>query len=416
MKLLIEGKNKLTGEIKVSGAKNAALKMIAAALLTNEEVVLKNIPQIIDVKKMAEIARLLGAGVKWDHNTLSIIADKIETHILPDTPTRSLRGSVVFVGALLARTGKATLPDPGGCAIGARPLTGHTDILTQLGVEITTKAGQSYFVKRKRPPSTVKLLERSVTATENALIYSALSDNTVSIGNVAAEPEIDDLIVMLNSMGAKIERISPRTIRVTGVSKLKGTTHQIMGDRIEAGTWMVAGLLLGDNLRISGFNSMHLSMPIKIAQAVGGNILDEQKHIIVSKSKLKATSLKTAVYPGFPTDLQSPFGLLLTQAVGRSIIYEALFSDRLKYLEQLNAMGAKTSLIDERRARIDGPTPLKGTIIESVDLRAGATVVLAGLIAEGQTVVEKAEIIDRGYEDIEHKLSAIGANIERIVD
>jgi len=416
MKLIIGGENALKGEIAVSGAKNAALKMIAAALLTSDEVVLKNTPQILDVKKMADIAQLLGAQIKWDNDTLSIKANKLETHILPDVPTQSLRGSVVFVGALLARIGKAVLPCPGGCAIGARPLTEHTDILTQMGVEVLVKGDKYHFTKKKNIPNNVRLLERSVTATENAIIYSVLSDCTVSITNTVAEPEVDDLIAMLSEMGAKIERVSPKIIKVVGVSKLRGTTHHIIGDRIEAGTWMVAGLLLGENLRISGFNTTHLSMPIKIAQAIGGNILAEQKHITVNKSKLKATSIKTAVYPGFPTDLQSPFGLLLTQAVGKSIIYEALFSDRLKYLEQLNAMGAKTTIMDERRAFIEGPTKLKGSVIESVDLRAGATVVLAGLIAVGQTVVAKAEIIDRGYERIEYKLKSIGADIERVAN
>ena len=256
--------------------------------------------------------------------------------------------------------------------------------------------------------------ERSVTATENAIMYLAKSDYKVTLKNVAAEPEIDDLINLLNKAGAKISRLGPSSIMVVGKDKLSQVNHSIIGDRIEAGTWMVAGLLIGDKLEITGFNPDYLKLPIKLIKKIGGNIKISGNSVIVNKSKLSATNIKTAVYPGFPTDLQSPFGLLLTQANGKSTIDETLFNDRLRYLEELNNMGAQTITETQNKAIINGPTKLVGRRIESIDLRAGATMVLAGLIADGETTVEKAEIIDRGYEKIDSKLSKVGASIKRI--
>lgn len=414
MKLQIKQTQKLSGVIKVSGAKNAALKMIAASILIDGKVVLDNTPYITDVIKMSEIVEAIGGKVAWSGNKLTIDTSDVKESLLPVRLSKSLRGSVVFVGPLLSRLKKVVLPWPGGCAIGKRPLTTHVDLFRDLGVTVKQYNQRYEFKISSRPPKEVSLDERSVTATENAIMYLAKSDYKVTLKNVAAEPEIDDLIDMLNNAGARIKRISSSSIDIVGVDSLHSVKHKIIGDRIEAGTWIVAGLLLGDKLKITGFDPEHLKLPIDILKKIGGDIKISNDSVIVKKSKLSATDIKTAVYPGFPTDLQSPFGLLLTQANGKSTIDETLFNDRLRYLEELNNMGAQTITETQNKAIINGPTKLVGRRIESTDLRAGATMVLAGLIADGETTVEKAEIIDRGYEKIDSKLSKVGASIKRI--
>ena len=415
MKLQIKQASKLTGHIKVSGAKNAALKMIAASILIDGKLRLYNTPYITDVIKMSEIVEAIGGNVEWSGNKLTIETNRIKEYLLPVRLSKSLRGSVVFVGPLLSRFKKVILPWPGGCAIGKRPLTTHVDLFRDLGVTVKQQNKRYEFKVVKNPPEVVTLKERSVTATENAILYLARSDFNVTIKNAAAEPEIDDLIVMLNKAGTKIKRTNTSTINVNGVRVLTSTRHNIYGDRIEAGTWMVAGLLLGDKLRITGFNPDHLKAPIELAKKIGGDIkVISERAIEVNKSDLQATNIKTEVYPGFPTDLQSPFGLLLTQANGKSTIYETLFNDRLRYLEELKNMGAQATILSDNKAEINGPTKLIGRRIESTDLRAGATMVLAGLIAEGESVVDNAEIIDRGYENIDSKLSGVGVSIKRI--
>jgi UDP-N-acetylglucosamine 1-carboxyvinyltransferase len=419
MKFIIQGGSKLQGRVVVSGAKNAALKMIAATILIKGKCLLTNVPRIIDVERMAEILEILGGNVRWSGNNLSIDTTHVNAHALPVRISQKLRGCIVFIGPLLARFGKTTLPFPGGCAIGSRPLTAHIEAFKALGVtieELEKGLSRRYeFRVNKNINKSVKLVERSVTATENILMFGVGHNKALTINNAAAEPEIDDLIAFLNQCGAQIKRQSPTKIIITPSGTLTGTKHQIGGDRIEAGTWMVAGTLLGKKLQIEGFNPRDLSAPIEFIKKCGGRVKLNPTGVTVSAAKrLEAQNLTTAVYPGFPTDLQSPFGLLLTQANGQSRINETLFNNRLKYLEELKNMGAEVIIKSPHEVIINGPTKLKGSIINSIDLRAGATMILAGMIAEGTTTVNQAETIDRGYESIEKKLTMLGADITRV--
>lgn len=414
MKFLVEKSDNITGTIKVSGAKNAALKMIAAAILMKGSIELKNAPRITDVENMLLILKTIGGTYKWVGNKLLLDTTNVNKYKLPIRIAKSLRGSVVYVGALLARFGKAELPFPGGCAIGKRPITAHIDAFRQMGVAVSQKGTSYIFSNRKDPQKTIHLSERSVTATENALLYAVGANYKITLSNVAAEPEIDDLITLLNKAGARIKRLSPQKIFVDKYQKLHAVSHEIIGDRIEAGTWMVAALMCANKLKITGFNPKYLSTPVSLLKNHGGNIKVSSDYIEVKKSHLTGTNFTTDVYPGFPTDLQSPFGLLLTQAHGKSQIYEKLFNDRLKYLSELKSMGASINILSDQKASIDGPAKLFGKVIESTDLRSGVTFVLAGMIADGKTTIEKAEIIDRGYEKVDDKLSAVGANIKRI--
>ena len=416
MKLKLTGDNTLRGEIIVSGAKNAALKMIAAAVMIDGVVVLHNTPRIIDVEKMAEIFENIGGKIKWQGNTLTLDGRTITTGILPYELVVKLRGAVTYVGPLLTRFDNVTLPFPGGCNIGKRPLTAHISVFDEAGVDIEHRPTEYRFHRGDELPAVIALIERSVTATENIIMYLAKSSqpNTVTIDNVACEPEIDDLITLLNSAGAKIVRNSPDQVTVESVAKLHGVEHTIIGDRIEAGTWVIAGILMGDKLKISGFNPEFLYEPLELLASHGGDIEIFSDSVVVNRSKIAAFDINTAVYPGFPTDLQSPFGLMLTQSSGMGNIAENLFDDRLKYLDELKSMSAHLDILSDKEAQIYGPSELVGKTIASTDLRAGATFVIAGLIAKGSTVVEKADIIDRGYENIDKKLSKVGAKILRI--
>lgn len=413
MKFIIEGKKPLRGEIKVSGAKNAALKMIAASLLIDGKTTIRNTPDIVDVANMLKIAGKVGSNSIRHGDVVDIERNESDVFNLPASLTGALRGAIVFIGSLLATRGKATLPVPGGCAIGRRPITAHIDIFNKLGVK-TTKIGDTYHFEMVRDPSPkAELIEQSVTATENAILYLCKSKYRVLLQNCALEPEIDDLMLMLNNAGARMKRVGRNDIQIKGVPKLAPTTHTIIGDRVEAGTWIVAGLLLGNPLKVSGFDPRTLMAPIEIIKKMGGTIDIEQDAVRVKKSQMKSANITTDVYPHFPTDLQSPFGLLLTQCAGKSSINEKLFNDRLKYLDELKLMGANVNRVSVHRAEIVGPTPLTAKHIHSTDLRAGATMVLAGLVAEGKTIVDGAKIIDRGYESIDDKLRKVGASINR---
>lgn len=419
MKFIIKGDSVLGGTIKVGGSKNTALKLIAASVIIDGPITLSNVPKITDVERMVEIFCTLGGQANWSNGQLILDGRTINQQTLPVRITQRLRGSVVFIGPLLARFGKAFLPFPGGCAIGERPLTAHLDLFEQCGVsveEIDGGANNKYsFTYSGHAPKRIKLVERSVTATENAIMFGVGIKTNLVISNAAAEPEIDDLIEFLNRAGANVRRISLTSIRISKYTKLTTVKYHIKGDRIEAGTWMVAGALLGNNLVIEGLDPSYLTSPLEMLKECGIKYSLAKDTITISKAKaISPINLITAVYPGFPTDLQSPFGLLLTQANGKSLINEGLFDNRLSYLNELNTMGAKTHIKNTHQAVINGPTPLSGTKIESLDLRAGATMILAGLIASGTTEVKNAEIIDRGYENIDQKLRKVGANIKRI--
>ena len=419
MKFIIRGGRELSGSITVGGSKNTALKLIAATLIINGTTTLLNVPKITDIERMLEILGSLGAEARWSGHKLVISTSDANQQILPVRISRKLRGSVVFIGPLLARFGKAFLPFPGGCAIGERPLTAHLQLFRECGVrirEVGRGDSKKYsFTIAGQLKTRVRLNERSVTATENAILLGVGLNRKLNIANAAAEPEIDDLIDFLCRAGANIKRLSPADIAISSHDKLEGLTYSIKGDRIEAGTWLAAGALLGKKLVVKGFDPAYLKAPLLFLKKMGAEFSIGRNFITISRAlKLRARNLTTAVYPGFPTDLQSPFGLLLTQATGTATVEETLFDNRLRYLQELESMGAAVRLNSPHVALITGPSPLHGTRIDSLDLRAGATMILAGLIARGQTTVNNAEIIDRGYENVNQKLKKVGADIKRI--
>ena len=417
-KFEIEGGFKLHGTIPISGAKNAALKILPASILADSTSEISNMPNISDIDVMLDILRSIGAKIEISDHTTVIDPTNISSYKPDADLMKHLRGSIVLIGPLLAKFGKAEFSQPGGCLIGARPIDDHLDIFRQMGVKITLK-GDKYILNGKPKASDVVLNKLSVTATENAIMASVLSLGTTHIHVAAAEPEIADLADFLNKMGAKITGAGTHDIVIEGVSKLRGAKHHILPDRLEAGTYLMAALATNSELKIGPVIPDHLSLVVKKLEAAGANIeiVEEngQKYFQTRKCKgLKGVDIDTRTYPGFPTDLQSPAVTLLTQAEGTSHIFETLFEGRFLYLEELMTMGAKAEIISQHIINIKGKTNLKGKEIFSRDLRGGAALVIAGLIANGKTIINGLEFIDRGYEDMDGKLRTAGAHIKRV--
>lgn len=420
-KFVIEGPSKLNGEISVLGAKNVALKLIAAAVLIKAPITLTNMPDIVDARNMLEI--LKHAGAEFEQNGHEV---KIDTSNLsngdPDAKLmEKLRASVVLIGPYLARFGRVNIPRPGGCAIGTRPINIHLDAFEQMGVKILHKENGGcndnlYHLSCDNLYGTdIKLKEASCTATENVMMAAVLANGKTMIHNAAKEPQIIDLANFLNEAGASVQGAGTSVIEIIGTEKLHGLEYKIMPDPIETGTFACLAIVTKSKIKITECKPDDLRAFLDKISEIGVSIEVGENYIeIVDSKNLKATTISTAVYPGFPTDLQAPIGLVLTQASGISQIKENLFENRLGYLDELNKMGAHTEIINNHTANISGPTKLHGAKIESLDLRAGATVLLAGLCAEGKTIIENAEIIDRGYENIEVRLVKLGARIKRI--
>lgn len=426
MRFAIEGGHPLKGEIEVMGMKNAATPILAATLLTSEPVILKNVPKITDVQRMIEILKSLGSEIEYlDEHSLRINNQNVSLHRLNKDAVCKMRSSILLMGPLLVRFGQVEMPEPGGCIIGNRPIETHLYALEQLGAKIERKNGFYGLRARQLKCATIILPEFSVTATENALMAASLTPGKTVIKLAAAEPHVQDLCYFLNKMGARIKGIGTHTLIIDGVKKLKGTEHTIIPDQIEIGTFAVAAAITRSKIKI-----------FAKAEAASGekNIFSEYLDIILLKLKqigvkfdvgnnylqiypslnLRAFKLQTMPYPGFPTDLQAPFGVLATQCHGTSLIQDPLFEGRMSYISELIKMGANAIVADPHRVIITGPTPLYGQEIKSFDLRAGATLIIAGLVASGQTIINQAEVVDRGYERIEERLSALGAKIKRI--
>ncbi len=418
----IQGKKQLKGKITISGAKNAALKIIPAAILGNSPSIIKNVPKIADIFKMDEILQSIGAKVTFSDNTFTVDPTGIESTTPDDKLVKKLRGSIVLIGPLLAKYGKATFCQPGGCLIGARPIDDHTDLFEQLGVKISyNETENKYFFNGKPRAGKVVLKAMSVTATENAIMATVLSPGITEIHVCAAEPEIADLAKFLNSMGAKIAGAGTHEITIEGVKELRGTEHEILPDRIEAGTYIITAVATNSELEIGPIIPDHLSLVLKKLENVGARfeIIEKDGRSYFHSHKhgqLIAQNIDTRPYPGFPTDLQSPYAVLMTQAKGETQIFETIFEGRFRYLEELILMRASLEIENPRTFVINGPTNLIGTEISSRDIRGGAAVVIAALIAEGETVINDIEFIDRGYEDMDGKLRAVGAKMERITE
>jgi UDP-N-acetylglucosamine 1-carboxyvinyltransferase len=415
-KLIIEGGRPLRGEVLISGSKNAALPILAASLLSAGESIIENCPNLIDISVLCEILEDLGAKITHNHSTLAIDTGKVAGGAPKDKLISQLRGSVLVLGPLLARFGKVRLAHPGGDKIGPRPIDVHLNVMKVLGAKVCINADNYSVEAEKLKGAKIVLSEMSVTATENAMMAACLAEGVTEIRMAAAEPEIVNLADFLRSMGAKITGDGTHVIKVEGVNHLLGPGKiTVMPDRLEAVTFAIAAAVTQGDILIKGFRANDLDAVVNSLREanVKIEILNDNEARVQHSSFLKAIKIRTDVYPGFPTDLQAPFAVLLTQANGTSTIFETMYAGRLNYALELIRMGADITLIDQHRLQIVGPTPLRGKEIDSLDIRAGATLILAGLIAEGKSTLASFEVVDRGYEKIEEKLSSLGAAVKR---
>ena len=419
-KFLIEGGRRLEGTVRISGAKNSALPAMAAALLTSEPVHLKNIPRVRDIITMGKLLAHMSARVQAPElppTDMTIQAEKISLAEAPYELVRTMRASILTLGPLIGRLGYARVSLPGGCAIGARPLDLHLKALETMGAEISTSFG---YVEGRAPGSGrlrgghIVFEKITVTGTENVLMAAALAAGETLIENAAREPEVTDLTELLKKMGAQIEGAGTSTLRVRGVDRLHGATHVIIADRIETGTFLVAGGITAGELELVGCAPQHLGAVIGKLTEVGVEIRQEgtDRLRVRGGGKLVSSDVTTEEYPGFATDMQAQYMALMTQATGASVITETIFENRFLHASEMVRMGANIT-IEGRQAVVRGPTPLGGTGVIASDLRASASLVLAGLVARGETIVDRVYHIDRGYERIEEKLSAVGARIRR---
>lgn len=409
---IIEGGKKLEGEVKISGSKNASLPIIASCILNSDITKLYNVPNIHDTQITLKILKLLGCKVKKNNNKIEINSKKMNKTKIPEDLMRQMRSTVVLAGAILGRFKEVTFSYPGGCDIGARPIDLHLKSFEKLGIQIEEEAGFIKCKTNKIKPADIHLDFPSVGATENIILATVLSEGITTVTNAAMEPEIEDLANILNKMGAKIEGAGTNNIKIIGVKKLKQVGYTIMPDRIEAGTFLCAGAVTGGKIKVLNVCPKHLKPVLDKLQEAGCNIKINNNEIFMQAPKrLKPIEIKTMPYPGFPTDLQSIFGGMLTIAKGTSIIVENIFENRYKYIQELNRMGAKIT-IEGKTAIIKGVRKLSGAGVESSDLRGGAALVVAGLTAKDKTKVNNIEYILRGYENFEKKLNKLGACIK----
>jgi len=414
-KFRIRGGRRLSGTVRVSGAKNAALPCLAATLLTGEPVVLTNLPRVRDIVTMERVLAALGESCGHENgSTTVVIGDRDETHA-PYELVRTMRASVLVLGPLLARRGRARVALPGGCAIGARPIDLHLAALEKMGAEIAIEHGD--VVARAHAGlhgADIDFTKITVTGTENIVMAAVLARGRTVLANCAVEPEVTDLAEMLVAMGARIDGIGTNTLAIEGVGGLQGCRHAVIPDRIEAGTYVVAGLLAGAGVRVEGCRPEHLGAFLEVLRAAGAELSAEGSAVVVpaQHDRLRATSVTTAEFPGFATDLQAQFLALMTQAEGSCTVTEAIFENRFQHVLELKRLGARIE-VDGRTAHVSGPAALDGTTVMASDLRASAALVLAGLVARGETVVDRIYHLDRGFERMETRLNALGADIER---
>jgi UDP-N-acetylglucosamine 1-carboxyvinyltransferase len=417
-KLVIRGGNPLLGTIRVSGAKNAALPAMAAALLTDEPVILENIPQVRDIETTRRLLAAMGAEVELgygraQHRT-TICARTLSSPEASYELVKQMRASSLVLGPLVARCGRARVSLPGGCAIGARPIDLHIRGLEQLGAKITQDHGYVDATADRLKGGEIVFERITVTGTEDLLMAATLAEGETILRNCAREPEVADLADLLNKMGAQVEGAGTSTIRVKGVTKLHGTKHRIIPDRIEAGTFIIAGAMTGGDLNIVGCDPSHLGALLAKLHQVGVKTAQSADAVrVMGDAPFKAADITTEEYPGFPTDMQAQYMALATQAEGVSIIIENIFENRFMHVLELVRMGANIK-VEGRRALVRGKAPLSAAAVQASDLRASASLVLAALVADGETIIDRVYHIDRGYEHIEEKLKSVGAQIRRI--
>ena len=424
-KLVIRGGNPLLGTVRISGAKNAALPCMAAALLTDEPVILENIPQVRDIETTRKLLAAMGAEVELGygraHHRTTICARNLATPEASYELVKTMRASTLVLGPLVARCGHARVSLPGGCAIGARPIDLHIKGLERLGAKITQEHG---YVEAATDPLKGNRLQGAeivfdkitVTGTEDLLMAATLADGETIMQNCAREPEVADLAALLNPMGAQIKGAGTATIRITGVDKLHGAKHRIIPDRIEAGTFIIAGALTGGDVNVTCCDPSHLTGVLQKLSETGVKTAVKADSVrVMGDHPLIAADMNTEEYPGFPTDMQAQYMALATQAAGTSVITENIFENRFMHAQELVRMGASIK-IEGRRAIVRGKTELSAAAVLASDLRASASLVLAALVADGETIIDRVYHLDRGYENIEEKLKAVGAEIRRVGD
>ncbi|MBD1154687.1 UDP-N-acetylglucosamine 1-carboxyvinyltransferase [Pelagibacterales bacterium SAG-MED21] len=414
-KLEVFGANKLKGQIKISGSKNASLPILAATLLSKKKIYLKNLPRVKDIETMVSLLQSLGSKINFNKNNLVIDNVKQNKSFASYSLVKTMRAGILVLGPLLAKFGKAKVSLPGGCAIGTRPVDIHLSALSKLGVKYKINQG---YVHATAPNgligSKIKFSKISVGATENLIIAASFAKGTTILKNCAIEPEIKDLVNFLKSMGCNIKWISKRSVKIEGVSKVKETTYPVMFDRIEAGTYLVAAAVTEGNLKIKNIVPKIIQTEISTLKKIGAkiNVKKNEVHILGNK-KIKSMNIKTAPYPGFPTDLQAQIMVLLCKANKQSVIKEDIFENRFMHVAELNRMGAKIST-DGNKAKVTGNINFEAAELMATDLRASVSLILAALTAKGKSVINRIYHLDRGYENIEKKLKKVGAKIRRV--
>ncbi len=413
----IEGGQPLSGEIVVSGSKNATTPILAATLLTTETCVLSNLPLIEDVFRMLEILESMGAEVEWrGERTLAITNRNINPKKMDVEKVKKIRSSILLFGSLAARFDTFSLYHPGGCVIGARPVGTHFDALEKLGVKITQQEKSYTADASERQADKIVLREMSVTATENAMMLAAGMAGQTTIKIAATEPHVEDLGRFLIAMGADIQGLGTHTLVITGKDILRGAEHTIIPDANEAATFLILGVATGSALSVRHAREEHLDIVLeKLREFGAGFVIEEDVITVVPHQPLHSIAkLDTRTYPGVPSDVQAPFGVLATQVVGETLIFDTIFEGRFNYVPELEKMGARATVLNPHQVIVRGKTPLRGTTIKSYDLRSGVSLIIAALCAEGKTVIEDIYQVDRGYERIEERLQKLGAHIERV--
>lgn len=412
MKIMeIEGNRELNGTIRISGAKNATVALIPAAILTDEEATICNIPEITDTEALCDILKELNVDVKRASESIIINPKKMQNIEIDEKYSKKLRASYYFMGALLGKYKKAVLYFPGGCSIGARPIDLHLKGFEALGATVTNEKNKYIVEAKELKGANIYLDIASVGATINIMLAAVKAKGTTVIDNAAKEPEIVNVATFLNNMGARISGAGTSTIKIEGVDYLHQCFHEVIPDRIEAGTYIIIGALCGKNIKVDNIIPEHIDSLLSKLEEIGTDVEVGTDYVLISKADhYKSTNIKTLVYPGFPTDLQQPFSVLLTQCEGKSKVTETIFENRFMHIPYLKDLGADV-IVKNQTATIIGPSKLKGTSVVATDLRAGASMVAAGLLAEGKTTITNAEHILRGYEQIVEKLTGVGAKI-----
>jgi len=415
----IRGGKRLSGAIDVRGSKNAALPILAATLLSSHESVVGNVPRIEDVFRLLEILESMGAEVEWrDERTVAVIPGDTDSSGMDASIVKKIRSSILLLGPLAARHDRFLLAHPGGCAIGARPVGAHFDALRRLGVDVAvSEDGREYMIDASgRNSADFALSELSVTATENAMMLAAGMPGKTTIRVAAAEPHVEDLGRFLEKMGAKVSGLGTHVIEIEGKAELSGAEHSVIPDANEAATFLILGVATGSPIEVVGAREHHLDLVLEKLRAFGAEfaVSDDRIAVVPADRLVAVPRIDTRTYPGIPTDIQAPLGVLATQAEGETLLFDTLFEGRFNYVAELEKMRARATVLNPHQVLFRGPSRLRGTAIRSYDLRGGVALVIAALVAEGMTTIDEAYQVDRGYERIEERLSALGVDIRRV--